>query len=89
MSSYSPGIPTSFDPAFLHSEFELLQNAPASQSYSDDIDGLQQCINEDKAKKTREGIVIQHRIWNVAEIFRSEGEPPIGITSVVQACAHD
>ncbi|RII24662.1 hypothetical protein CUC08_Gglean011674 [Alternaria sp. MG1] len=76
MSSYSPGIPTSFDPALLHSEFELLDNAPTSLSHSDELDALQQCITEDTVKKNRAGVVIQHRAWNVADIFRSEGEGP-------------
>jgi chromosome transmission fidelity protein 18 len=82
MSSYSPDIPTSFDPALLHSELDLLHNAPASLSYSDDFDALQQCITEDTAKKTSAGVVIQHRAWNVADIFRSEGEASIGTASV-------
>jgi len=81
MSRYSPGIPSSFDPALLDSESEHLQAAPASHSFSDDFEALQQCIVEDKAKKTTQGIVIQHRAWNVAEVFRSEGELPIGTSS--------
>jgi chromosome transmission fidelity protein 18 len=78
MSSYSPGIPSSFDPALFFSESEYPQDVPPSLSFSDDIDALQECITEDKAKKTSEGIVIQHRAWNITEIFRSEGEAPIG-----------
>ncbi|KAF1850600.1 chromosome transmission fidelity protein 18 [Cucurbitaria berberidis CBS 394.84] len=76
MSSYSPGIPTSFDPALL-SEFEILHDAPASLSYSDEIDAIQQCVTEEKAKKNRAGVVIQHRAWKITDIFRSEGEAPI------------
>ncbi|KAI4910089.1 hypothetical protein J4E90_007520 [Alternaria incomplexa] len=76
MSSYSPGIPSSFDPALLHSEFEFLDNAPAPSSHSDELDALHDCIAEDTAKKNSAGIVIQHRAWNVADIFRSEGEGP-------------
>jgi chromosome transmission fidelity protein 18 len=78
MSSYSPGIPSSFDPALLLSELEYPQDAPPSPSFSDDFDALQQCITEEKAKKTSEGVVIQHRAWNITEIFRSEGEALIG-----------
>ena len=78
MSSYSAGIPSSFDPALLYSEFEFLHDAPPSLSYSDDISALQQCITEDTAKKTEEGIVIQHRAWRLTEAFRSEGELSIG-----------
>lgn len=76
MSSYSPGIPSSFDPALLLSEHDLLHDPPAS--FSDDLEALQQCIDETIAKKTREGIVIQHRAWTVAEAFRSEGDVSIG-----------
>ncbi|KAF2034120.1 chromosome transmission fidelity protein 18 [Setomelanomma holmii] len=72
MSSYSPGIPSSFDPAFLHSELEDLHDLPPSTSFSDDITALQQCIVEDRTKKTSEGIVIQHRAWNIADVFHSE-----------------
>lgn len=78
MSSYSAGIPSSFDPALLCSEYELLQDAPPSLSYSDDIDALQQCITEDTARKTKEGVVIQHRAWKLTEAFRSEGELTLG-----------
>jgi chromosome transmission fidelity protein 18 len=86
MSSYSPGIPTSFDLALLHSEFEFLDNAPASLSHSDELDALQQCIAEDTVKKNSAGVVIQHRAWNVADIFRSEGEGLAGTTSVNARC---
>ena len=78
MSSYSPGIPSSFDPALLYSELDHDQHAPHSLSFSDDLDALQQCITEDRAKKTSEGVVIQHRAWNVTDVFRSEGDASIG-----------
>lgn len=82
MSSYSPDIPTSFDPALFLSEFDHPQDVPPSTSLSDDFDALQQCITEDKAKKTNEGVVIQHRAWKIAEVFRSEGEGLLGTASV-------
>ncbi|RMZ71856.1 chromosome transmission fidelity 18 [Pyrenophora seminiperda CCB06] len=73
MTSYSD-IPTSFDPAQFLSEFDLPHNnnEPASQSHSDELDALQQCIAEDTVKKNSAGVVIQHRAWNLADIFRSE-----------------
>jgi hypothetical protein len=74
MSSYSSGITSSFDPALIHSEIALLQDAPAELSFSDDFDALQQCIAEDRTRKNKDGIVIQHRAWNLVDIFRSEGE---------------
>lgn len=78
MSSYSAGIPSSFDPALLYSEFDLPQEKPETVSHSDDLDALQACIAEDRARKTQEGVVIQHRAWNLVEVFRSEGEPSLG-----------
>ncbi|KAF1835921.1 chromosome transmission fidelity protein 18 [Decorospora gaudefroyi] len=77
MSSYSPGIPTSFDPALLHSELEFPDDAPASVSHSDELAAWHECVAEDTDKKKRAGVVIQHRAWNVAAVFRSEGEGPI------------
>lgn len=79
MSNYSNGIPSSFDPAILYSEFDHPNNAPHSLSHTDDIEALQACIAEDRAKKNQEGVVIQHRAWNIADIFRSEAEQSIGI----------
>jgi len=81
MSNYSPGIPSSFDPALLYSELDHPQNAPLPVSFSDDLDALQQCITEDRAKKTSKGVVIQHRAWNIADVFRSEGDVSIGTAS--------
>lgn len=77
MSSYS-GIPSSFDPALLYSDYNHQPNAPASVSYSDDLEALQVCIAEDKVRKNKEGVVIQYRAWNLADIFRSEGEHRLG-----------
>lgn len=81
MSSYSPGFPSSFDPALLDLEHDFLPPAEI-QTFSDDIEALQLCIAEDIARKTSEGIVIQHRAWNVADVFRSEGDYPIGTLNV-------
>jgi chromosome transmission fidelity protein 18 len=82
MSSYSQDVPSSFDLALLHSELQELPEDLPSTSYSDDIDALQQCITEDIAEKTSKGVVIQHRAWTLAEVFRSEGELSIGTASV-------
>jgi chromosome transmission fidelity protein 18 len=78
MSSYSAGIPSSFDPALLYSEYDCPHNAPNSTSRSDDIEALQACIEEDKIKKSQRGVVIQHRAWKLVDIFRSEGEHSFG-----------
>jgi chromosome transmission fidelity protein 18 len=74
MSTYSAGIPSSFDPALLCSEYDQIPNAPTALSHSDDLEALQACIAEDTSRKTKEGVVIQHRAWNLVDIFRSEGE---------------
>jgi chromosome transmission fidelity protein 18 len=76
MNTYSDCIP-SFDPALLNSELEFL-DAPASNSFSDDLNAIQQCFADEKARKTSAGIVIQHRIWSTVEAFRSEEDHPIG-----------
>ena len=79
MSFYSPGIPTSFDPAiYLHSEDEFPHNAPTSPSHSDDIEALHLLTAEDKINKTTQRVVIQHRAWNTTEVFRSEEDYAIG-----------
>ncbi|KAF2713380.1 hypothetical protein K504DRAFT_398522 [Pleomassaria siparia CBS 279.74] len=84
MSNYSPGIPSSFDPAiFLHSEADFPQDAPTS----DDFDALQQCVAEDKARKIKDRVVIQHRAWNFAEVFRSEEDYPIDTPPKHQKCS--
>lgn len=79
-SMNSSGIPSSFDPAFLQSDLDThhLEPAPTTESFSDDYEALHQCIIEDRAKKTSQGIVIQHRAWRVTEAFRSDAERPIG-----------
>lgn len=84
MSNYLAGIPSSFDPAFLYSEYDRPQNAPDSISHSDDIEALQACIEEDKDKKNSQGVVIQHRAWNLVDVFRSEGEHSFGTARAMQ-----
>lgn len=78
MSSYSAGIPSSFDPALLYSEYDHPTNVPSSISHSEDLEALQTCIDEDISKKSKEGVVIQHRAWNLVDVFRSEGEHNLG-----------
>lgn len=84
MSNFSAGIPSSFDPALLFSEYDRPLNLPAPISHSDDIDALQACIEEDKTKKNQQGVVIQHRAWNLADIFRSEGELGFGTARAIR-----
>lgn len=77
MSNYSDAIPSSFDHILLNSELEFL-DAPPSTSFSDDLAAIQECIADDLAKKTKAGIVIQHRISNTLDAFKSEEDYPIG-----------
>ncbi|KAF2199193.1 P-loop containing nucleoside triphosphate hydrolase protein [Delitschia confertaspora ATCC 74209] len=67
----SPLVSSSFDPALhLHSEFDQ-QGALPSICHSE-LEALYECIEETKAANARQRIVIQHRAWNTAEVFRSE-----------------
>jgi chromosome transmission fidelity protein 18 len=77
MSDYSQGFLSSFDPALL-SDLECPSEAHASISFSDDVTALEQCQAEEKARKTKLGIVIQHRAWNITDVFRSEADYLIG-----------
>lgn len=59
----SPAFPSSFDPAIhLHSE------DPPSESFSDDLEAL----DLRRLEQTRNRIVIQHRAWNLSDVFRSD-----------------
>lgn len=74
-------LPSSFDPAvFLHSEINdpPLPIIPPSQSNSDDLEALQQLQEEATDAKNKQGIVIQHRAWKLAQVFRSEEDHPPG-----------
>ena len=67
----------SFDPAIaLHSEPDLIHLPSASDS--DDLEALHLLQEEAIASRTRQGIVIQHRAWCTADVFRSEEDYPLG-----------
>jgi chromosome transmission fidelity protein 18 len=83
MSSNYGDIP-SFDPAiYLHSELDLIADAPASSSHSDELEALQEYTEAQKAKNKQLGVVIQHRAWRTVEAFRSEEGNPIGTYSAL------
>lgn len=67
---------SSFDPALhLHSEVNETAEGPVtlpSCSYSDDLDALHLQHQETVALKNKLGLVIQHRAWKIADVFRSE-----------------
>jgi len=74
-----PTIPYSSDPAiFLHSEPEGSIDPsptailPLSPDDSDDLEALHIQQAEIAAEKSKRGVVIQHRAWEVADAFRSD-----------------
>ncbi|KAJ5785771.1 uncharacterized protein N7503_010983 [Penicillium pulvis] len=61
---------SSFDPALqLHSEDPIAINPP-SESFSDDIEA----IHQHRVEQTRNKVVIQHRSWNLSDVFRSDDD---------------
>ncbi|KKA22647.1 Sister chromatid cohesion factor (Chl12) [Rasamsonia emersonii CBS 393.64] len=67
-----PQVPSSFDPAlYFHSE--LPDTAP-SESFSDDIEALYLQRLETAHENRRKGVVIQHRAWNLSDVFRSDDD---------------
>ncbi|CAI7659461.1 unnamed protein product [Penicillium bialowiezense] len=67
----SPSFLSSFDPALhLHSEGPGNTNHPQSESFSDDLEA----INLHRAEQTRNRVVIQHRAWDLSDVFRSEDD---------------
>ena len=71
----TPQFPSSFDPAVhLHSEHDASNTA----AFSDDIEQLQAYIEQTTARKSKEGVVIQHRAWKTPDVFRSDEDYSIG-----------
>ncbi|GFF32649.1 chromosome transmission fidelity protein 18 [Aspergillus lentulus] len=65
MTTSPPLIPPSFDPAIhLHSE----EQNPLSETFSDDLEAL----NLHRLENIRNKVVIQHRAWNLSDVFRSD-----------------
>jgi chromosome transmission fidelity protein 18 len=76
----SSPILSSFDPALhLHSEGPENTN-PQSDSFSDDLEA----INLHRLEQTRNRVVIQHRAWDISDVFRSEDDIRSGILSLAQ-----
>ncbi|KAJ5518753.1 ATPase AAA-type core [Penicillium expansum] len=66
----SPSFLSSFDPALhLHSEGPDNINPP-SESFSDDLEA----IHLHRREQTRNRVVIQHRAWDLSDVFRSEDD---------------
>ncbi|KAJ5100317.1 ATPase AAA-type core [Penicillium angulare] len=67
----SPNFLPSFDPALeLHSEDHDNNIHPLPESFSDDIEA----IHLHREEQTRNKVVIQHRSWNLSDVFRSEDD---------------
>src|SRR6266496_2866757 len=72
-SSSLPSSPPLFDPAVhLHSQPDHDPALPPSGSNSDDLEAFHLQHEEITRVKTRAGIVIQHRAWDVDEALRSD-----------------
>lgn len=82
MASLPPlDLPSSFDPAiYLHSEPDLV-HLPSCGT-SDDFEALNIEREESIAAKNRGKVVIQHRAWAVADVFRSEEDYQAGSCSI-------
>lgn len=84
ITSPSP-IASSFDPALhLHSEVNEIEGPVTlpSCSNSDDLDALHLQHQETVALKNKLGVVIQHRAWKIADVFRSEEDRFYGVSSM-------
>lgn len=82
----SPNFLSSFDPALhLHSEEPEQPFNPPSESFSEDIEA----IHDHRRELTRNKVVIQHRAWNLSDVFRSEDDLRLGrnrIHTTVMLC---
>lgn len=75
MTDSSPINLSSFDPALLlHSQDPDLP----SESFSDELEAL----NAVRLEKTRNKVVIQHRAWNLSDVFRSDEDVRLGALSL-------
>lgn len=78
MTISSPSVPpSSFDPAIhLHSEQDP-EPPLLSESSSDEIEALQWVREENIRNK----VVIQHRAWNLSDVFRSDEDIRPGMST--------
>jgi chromosome transmission fidelity protein 18 len=74
-ATLSPSLPPTSDPA-LYDDWEEHTNAIIlpSSTYSADLEALHLVQQETIARKNKEGEVIQHRAWGLADVFRSEAD---------------
>lgn len=60
------------------STLSALEEEPSFPTFSDDLEALHEQEIELTLEKTKQGIVIQHRQWNIAEVFRSDDDKSFG-----------
>ena len=69
----SPQLPFSFDPAVhLHSELDVDPILPLSETNAEELEALQTQQQELAALHKREGVVIQHKGWLLANTLNSD-----------------
>lgn len=77
MTLSSPSFLSSFDPALhLHSQDDIAPHPP-SESFADDLEAL----NLQRLEHKRD--VIQHRAWDLADVFRSDDDIRPGLSFLV------
>ncbi|GAB7342322.1 hypothetical protein MBLNU457_g0550t1 [Dothideomycetes sp. NU457] len=59
----------------------IFEDEPSFPTFSDDLDALHEQEAELTLEKTKRGIVIQHRQWNIAEVFRSDDDKSFALPS--------
>jgi hypothetical protein len=69
-----PDLPPDSDPALLDFEEQLDHHVLPPSTQSDEVEAIYLVREETRAKKNKDGEVIQHRAWKLAEAFRSEGD---------------
>ena len=62
---------SSFDPA-IHLHSEPLEIPRPQTEYSDDAEALNLVQEEHRLDRAEKGLVIQHRAWNLCDIFHGE-----------------
>ena len=71
----SPNILSSFDPALhLHSEDPVHAINTPSELFSNDLEA----IHLQRQEQIRTKVVIQHRAWNLSDVFYSDDEIRLG-----------
>lgn len=72
------GFEDDIPPSDIYADSDTQQLPPASDSFQDDVEAINEVQNERREELNRRGIVIQHRLWDERPlaIFRSSSLPP-------------